>query len=315
MKRPNSNRVHHLPLAAGLLSLGFALALAPIVPAAPMAEKLRVLIVDGQNNHDWASMTPEMKATLERTERFSVDLATTPPKGAAKSAWEMFQPDFAKYDVVVSNYNGERWPRPVEEALEKYVAGGGGLVVIHAANNAFADWPAWNRMIGLGWRGPDFGDRVTLDDSGQVVRTPKGKGPGAGHGPQHEYQVTTRDPDHPVMKGLPHVWKHAKDELYHGQRGPAEKMHILATAYSDPTKGGTGAHEPMAWWIPFGKGRVLTCLLGHVGGGETAAIRDVGFRTIFTRACEWAATGDVTLPVPNDFPGADTIRVTEPLAK
>lgn len=292
-----------------------ALALALVPSNSAPAAQLRVLIVDGQNNHDWQSMTPEMKAALEQTGRFAVDVATSPPQGSPPSAWDDFRPAFGEYDVILSNYNGERWPREIERTLEEFVSGGGGLVVIHAANNAFADWPEWNRMIGLGWRGADFGDRLTIDDSGRPVRTPRGEGPGAGHGPQHEYRVTTRDPEHPVMRGLPPVWRHARDELYHGQRGPAERMHILATAYSDPAQGGTGAHEPMAWWIPFGEGRVLTCVLGHVGGGDTTAIRDVGFRTLAARACEWAATGEVTLPVPDDFPTPEAVRVAEPAAR
>jgi hypothetical protein len=203
------------------------------------AAPLRVLIIDGQNNHNWAAMTPPMKATLESTGRFTVDVATTPPAKSDKEAWDKFRPDFSKYDVVLSNYNGEPWPESVNKSLVAYVSGGGGLVIIHAANNAFPNWDEFNKMIGLGWRGADFGDRVTLDDSGKVVRTPKGQGDGAGHGPQHEFKVVIRDGEHPVTKGMPKEWLHAKDELYHGQRGPAEDMHILATAYSAKDKGGT----------------------------------------------------------------------------
>jgi hypothetical protein len=89
-------------------------------------------------------------------------------------------------------------------------------------------------MIGLGWRNNKFGDRVTVDDKGAVVRTPAGEGPGSGHGPQHAYKVVVRDREHPVTRGMPAEWMHATDELYHGQRGPAEHMQILATAYSAP---------------------------------------------------------------------------------
>jgi len=275
------------------------------------ADKLKVLIVDGQNNHNWAAMTPPMKASLEKTERFTVDVATSPPPKSDKGAWDKFRPAFAKYDVVLSNYNGEPWPDEVNKALEDYVGGGGGLVVIHAANNAFAGWRKWNDMIGLGWRDNRFGDRITVDDSGKVVRTPKGEGPGAGHGPQHEFVVKVRDAEHPVTKGMPAEWMHAKDELYHGQRGPAENMHILATAFSAKEKGGTGAHEPMIWWIPFGKGRVFTTVLGHVMGNETPAIRCVGFQSVMARGCEWAATGAVTLPIPDNFPTPKETRVVE----
>jgi type 1 glutamine amidotransferase len=288
-------------LAGGLLSLASS--------APETAEgKLRVLIVDGQNNHDWRKMTPPMKADLERSGRFIVDVATTPPPKSPASAWEGFHPDFSKYDVVLSNYNGEPWPKAVEKALEDYVSNGGGLAIIHAANNSFPDWPAYNTMIGLGWRGPDFGARVTLDEAGKVVRTPKGQGPGAGHGPQHPYTIMVRDREHPITKGMPTEWLHAKDELYHGQRGPAADMHILATAFSDKGKGGTGTNEPMIWVIPFGKGQVFTTVMGHVMGDEDVAIRCVGFRTVMLRGTEWAATGKVTIPIPGDFPTASQTK-------
>jgi type 1 glutamine amidotransferase len=270
---------------------------------------IRVLIIDGQNNHDWKSMTPPMKTLLESTTRFTVDVATTPAKNAAKTAWSEFQPDFSKYDVVVSNYNGESWPARVNDALTKFVQNGGGLVVVHAANNAFEGWSDWNDMIGLGWRGNKFGDRISLNETGEVVRTPKGEGPGAGHGPQHAYQVVIRDKEHPITKGLPTEWMHAKDELYHGQRGPAKNMNVLASAFSDSKKGGTGTNEPMLWVIPNGMGRVFTTLLGHVGNGDTTAIRCLGFQATFLRGTEWAATGNVTLPLPVEFPSPSEVKL------
>ena len=271
-------------------------------------DKVRVLIIDGQNNHNWRVMTPPMKADLERSGRFIVDVVTTPGPKSPRSAWDAFRPAFSKYDVVLSNYNGESWPADVRKSLEDYVAKGGGLAIIHAANNAFEAWPAYNEMIGLGWRGPGFGDRLTIDDSGHVVRTPKGQGPGAGHGPPHAFKIAVRNADHPITRGMPAEWMHAKDELYHGQRGPAEHMEILATAYSDKAKGGTGTNEPMIWVIPFGKGRVFTTVMGHAMGNDITAIRCNGFRDVMLRGTEWAATGKVTIPISADFPTATEVR-------
>lgn len=262
------------------------------------AEPIRILIVDGQNNHNWKVTTPILKDFLTRSGRFTVDVATTPAKGQPKEAWDAFRPRFAEYGVVLSNYNGELWPEPVQRDLETYVSNGGGLVIVHAANNAFPQWSEFNKMIGLGWRGADFGDRVTVDDKGQTVRMSKGQGPGAGHGAQHDFSVVIRDREHPVMQGLPAEWMHVKDELYHGQRGPAASMHILATAFSAKATGGTEAHEPMVWWIPYGRGKVFTTVLGH----SEESMRCVGFQTIVDRGAEWAATGKVTLPVPEKFP-------------
>ena len=134
------------------------------------------------------------------------------------------------------------------------------------------------------------------------------------HGAQHEFTIIARDREHPVMQGLPIEWLHAKDELYHGQRGPAQDMHILATAFSAKDKGGTGTNEPLVWTIPYGKGRVFTVLLGHVSGPNAEAIRCVGFQTVVARGTEWAATGKVTLPVPADFPG-DEEKLSAPDGK
>lgn len=276
------------------------------------AEPIRVLIVDGQNNHDWERTTPYLKKMLEETGRFQVYVATTPPAKATPEPWNGFRPLFSDYDVVLSNYNGETWPEHARAAFEEFVRNGGGVVNVHAANNPFPDWPAFNEMIGLAWRPAAFGERVTLNDKGDVVHTPAGEGPGAGHGKQHAYTVVVRDRKHPVMEGLPAEWMHPKDELYHGQRGPALNMNILATSYSDKDSGGSGDHEPMVWWIPYGKGKVFTTLLGHVGreqSPETWCQRCRGFQAIVTRACEWVATGEVTIPLPDELPTAEQVSL------
>ena len=285
-----------------LLCLAMLLVLAPFTRAekAP-GGKIRVLIIDGQNNHDWRRMTPWHKAQLEAAGLFTVDVSTTPP---GKTGWEQWHPEFSRYDVVLSNYNGQDWPEPVKQSFLEFIANGGGVVIIHAANNAFTGWKEYDRMIGLGWRGAGYGRRLTVANDGSLVFHEPNDGPGAVHGAQWEFTVTTRDPGHPIMKGLPSAWKHGQDELYHGQRGPAENMHILATAFSDKSKGGTGENEPMVWWIPFGKGKVVTSLMGHVGP-KTDSIQCAGANLITLRACEWAATGKVTIPVPENFPTAE----------
>jgi uncharacterized protein len=264
------------------------------------AEKLRALIIDGQNNHDWKSTTPLLKKALESSGRFAVDVATSPPTGKMT---DKFQPKFKEYDVIVSNYNGEPWPKQTEQDFEAYLTGGGGFVAVHAADNSFADWPAYNRMIGLGgWNGRNekSGPYVYLDDK-DVEKRDESPGEGGHHGQQHPFQIRTRDAEHPIMHGLPQTWMHTKDELYDRLRGPAENMHILATAYSDPKFDGTGRHEPMLMTLDFGNGRVFHTVLGHAD----YSINCVGFITTLQRGAEWAATGKVAIPVPKDFPTAD----------
>jgi len=273
-----------------------------------LKKRLKALIVDGQNNHrNWPETTPIMKAQLEETGRFIVDVATTPAKGEPMVG---FRPNFAAYDVVISNYNGAAWPKSTQQDFEKYIHGGGGFVSVHAADNAFSEWPAYNEMIGLGgWgnRTEKDGPYVYIDDAGEIIRD-ETAGKGGNHGKQHAFVVKTRDTEHPITKGMPTEWLHANDELYDMLRGPAKNMHILATAYADPAQGGTGRHEPMLMTVHYGLGRIFHTTLGHANESQ----RCIGFKTSFQRAAEWVATGAVTQPIPKEMPTADKVLIDEP---
>ncbi len=268
-------------------------------------EKISALIVDGQNNHGiWPKTTKMMKHYLEESGRFQVAVATTNPKGTDPD----FKPDFSKYSVVISNfgYGAAPWPDETKRAFVEYMKDGGGLVIVHAADNSFPEWPEFNEMIGLGgWGGRNekSGPYVYYDKDGQEIRD-ESAGPGGNHGPQHEFSVVIRDTDHPVTKGLPSEFLHSKDELYQQLRGPALNMKILATSFADPKFRGTGRHEPMAMSIDYGKGRVFHTPMGHAD----YSCECVGFITLFQRGTEWAATGNVTIPIPEDFPTADQSR-------
>ncbi|UUO06253.1 ThuA domain-containing protein [Blastopirellula sp. J2-11] len=273
--------------------------LALAAPGFAADAKLKALIVDGQNNHGiWPKTTRMMKADLIKTDLFTVDVATTEPKST-----EGFAPEFKNYDVVISNYNGQPWPKATQEAFVDYVKNGGGFVVIHAADNAFGNWDQYNRMIGLGgWGGRNekSGPYIYYGKEGEVVRNTD-PGSGGHHGAQHPFQVVVRDAEHPITKGMPKAWMHSQDELYDQLRGPGENMHILATAYAEPGKGGSGRHEPMLMTIQYGDGRVFHTPMGHAD----YSMECVGFITTLCRGAEWAATGAVTQPIPDDFPSAD----------
>jgi type 1 glutamine amidotransferase len=279
------------PVGPALARLAaIALILVGGAPAVFAQSPLRVLVIDGQNNHNWQATTPIIERVLEATGRFEVDVATTPPRGQEMSR---FRPDFGPYAAVVSNYNGESWPAETRAAFADYVAGGGGFVCVHAADNAFPDWPAYNRMIGLGgWGGRDqsSGPYVRWRD-GALQRDPSA-GRGGSHGRRHPFQIVVRDAAHPITAGLPSSFMQAEDELYAQLRGPAENMHVLATAYSDPSTGGTGEHEPMLMTIHYGNGRVFHTTLGH----DAKAMSGTAFQVTLQRGTEWAATGNVTLP-------------------
>jgi hypothetical protein len=296
-------------LRTGVLALVALVASVHTARADPSSDtpKIKVILIDGQNNHNWRATTPLLKKVLEDSGCFTVDVSSNLKPGDKPGEVKdtvPFPPDLSKYDVLLSNYNGAPWPKEFEQSLDERLKGGKiALVIVHAADNAFPGWSSFNEMIGLGWRDNKFGDRIITDDKGTVTRVEKGTGPGAGHGSQHAFKVVVRDQEHPITKGMPAEWLHAKDELYHGLRGPAQNMKILATAYSDKKQGGTGENEPMIWTVSYGEGRVFHTPMGH----DLDGMRCWGFIGTLLRGTEWAATGKVTIPLPKDFPTADKV--------
>ena len=288
----------------------FLLTLVAAFTALAVEPPLKVLIIDGQNNHDWKATTPCMKGILDTSGRFQTTVSNTPDKDAPQTQWDTWRPKFQEYDCVLLNYNGQMWPEEVKKDFVDYVRNGGGVVLIHAANNAFGGWKEYEQMAGLLWRWWTCGYSLYVDENGKVNREEPGQGRMMGHGDWagwYEWTMTVRDPEHPITRGMPQRWLHAKDELYHGQRGPAENLHILLTAYSQPggKHNGTGKNEPIIWWTSFGKGRVVTTVMGH----DVNAMKCAGFHLLLQRSCEWAATGHCTIPIPPNFPSAEKTTV------
>jgi uncharacterized protein len=267
------------------------------------APPLKALIVDGQNYHNWRETSPLLKKHLEETGSFTVERATAPPE---KHDMSGFSPDFAAYNVVVMNYHGTDWPEATWKAFEKYMADGGGLVIVHGADLSFPKSKQYSEMIGLGWGNYDEKEGYYVYwKNGNVVRE-KTSESGGGHGLEHAFPLVVRDKDHPITKGLPEKFMHASDELYHKLRGPVKNLAVLATAFSDPKQSGSGRDEPVLMTVGYGKGRVFHTVLGH----SAAQMKSVAFIVTFQRGAEWAATGKVTQRIPADFPGPNqpTVR-------
>ena len=273
---------------------------------------IHILLLDGESAgpyHNWQLTTPVLKKELEDSGLFQVTVATSPKSDGHFSS---FKPEFEKYQVIVLNYDGPDWPADLRSQFEQYIEEGGGLVIVHAADNAFPNWPAFNQMAGIGgWRNRNetAGPLWYFKDGKLVSDT--SLGPAGSHGNRLPFRIEARVPEHPIMKGLPHVWMHAADELYAMLRGPGKNMAVLATAHSDPNNKGTGHDEPVLMVLNYGKGRIFHTTLGH----DVAALSDVGFITTLQRGTEWAATGNVTQKVPAGFPTADTVSFRVDIAE
>jgi type 1 glutamine amidotransferase len=295
-------------MRALMMAIWFLVSL-PLAATAGDTNKIKVLIVDGFSNHDWKYNTRLLRGILEPTGLFEVSVSTAPPTNGAPE-WATWRPKFTDYDVVIQTCNdintGTAWPREVQVAFENYVTNGGGFFDYHSANNAFAKWPAYNEMIGLGWRNKDFGWAISIDTNQNLVRIPAGEGMGTGHGPQSDVVIHNLG-EHPIHAGLPRQWKTPHLEVYYYARGPAKNLEVLSYGF-DPV---TRMNWPTEWTVTYGKGRVYNATFGHVWKGDVQpeALRCAGVQTILVRALQWLAKRPVDYPVPADFPTAEKLSI------
>ena len=238
--------------------------------------KLQALIITGQNGHDWRATTPVLRQMLEATGRFEVRV-TEEFRGAGPAA-------LGPYDLVILNYFDRgrpelRWGEATDQALLDYVKSGKGLVLYHFSVAAFHGWTEYEKISGGNWR-PNQGH----------------------HSAKHDFTVKITDTDHPITQGLKSSMPQINDELYANLKWrPSGTYHVLATAWDDHSLyagkarqpiPGPGLDHPMLWTTSHGQGRIFVTALGH----DVPAISTPVFVTTFTRGCEWAATGKVTLP-------------------
>jgi len=248
-------------------------------PAGP--PKNQTLIITGQQmGHNWKAVTPELRKVLEDTGLFEVRI-TEEFRGAGPET-------LAPYSLVVLNYQDrqpvQRWGDRADQALVEFVRAGKGLVMFHFAVAAFNGWDDYETLSGCNWR----------TDQGH-------------HSAAHDFNVDIRDSEHPITRGLKKSLPQPKDELYANLKcQPEGSFHVLATAYDDHSLYGGKARQPIPgpgfdrpslWILNYGKGRVFANMLGH----DVAAVNTPTFITTFTRGAEWAAAGNVTLPIPPEL--------------
>jgi uncharacterized protein len=260
------------------------------------------LIITGQGDHNWKVSSSVLKLVLDQTGLFSTRIMVTPGKG---EDMEKFNPDFSKYNLIVLDYNGDSWTKKVKTAFVDYVRNGGGIIIYGESNHSFSDWKEFNEIIGLG-----AGDSRTAEKSLYVFykdfnlitdTLPEIK---IVEKIRKEYEIAFRNPEHPIVNGLPSRWMHAEDEFISGLNGPAESMEIIATANKDGRRQELriSRDEPVLMAVTYGKGRVFHTVIGNITDSVGPAIQCAGFITTFQRGAEWAACGKVTQKIPLDFP-------------
>lgn len=247
-----------LNLSLTSLSLLAALALQPSSDAAEAANKIRVLLVTGDDvtpAHNWAEVSQAIKEALASAGRFEVRVCED--AGVLDSATSL-----ARYDLVFLHLYNAKTPTlsdAAKENLLQFVKGGKGLAVSHLSSASFKEWEEFRKMCGRYW----------------VM----GK---SGHGPRGIFKARVANKEHPITKGLEDF--EADDELYAKLLGDVP-INVLVEADSDWSK----KTEPLVFTLEYGKGRVFHEAFGHDG----KAIRNPSVQKLIQRGCGWAATGKV----------------------
>jgi type 1 glutamine amidotransferase len=107
------------------------------------------------------------------------------------------------------------------------------------------------------------------------------------HGPISKVRVSLQNHEHPVTSGLADF--DIQDELWiNAQKN--ESFVVLGQAVN--TEEDTGEQDAI-FVGSYGMGRIFHTILGH----DETALRNPGFQSLIIRAAEWAATGQVSIPL------------------
>lgn len=277
--------------------------------AIPFQQKdsIKTLVITGAapyGYHPWESNIEIMESRLQTFDKIDTEYLIA--KGLED--WRKWDGQFSDYDAILIIYYWSQAPEANLKRLDQYVRNGGALVVAHSALAGFWNQEVFDQWTGIAYRERDasYGHSLVFNkEKERIIRAP-GEGGGSGHAPIDTFQIQTQDPDHPIMQGLPQKWMQSRDELYYSLRGPNTNIHTLAVA-----KGPDSTFTPQAWVRRHDQGRIFCLTPGHHKPG----VSSVGFITLLARGIEWTATGEVTLPVPSNFPGEHQPSTEPPVFK
>jgi len=230
------------------------------VASAGAADKVRVLLLTGANNHNWQETTAALKALFAESPTFLVKVVEHP--------WEMKPGDIDGYDLIVNNWNTygkdkREWSDDMKAAFMAWVKKGGGFFVLHAGGSMFYDWDEFQALTGGAWEKSTFHPHIQA------------------------FTVNITDKGHPVTRGMQDF--ETVDEPWQKIANRNPRRRVLMTGVVSQANGGSGEPEPFAFVTEIGKGRCFNLMLGH----DVKALSNAGCRTLILRGAEWAATGGV----------------------
>jgi type 1 glutamine amidotransferase len=217
--------------------------------------KLNVLVVTGGHGFE--------KEPFEKMFRDNPEIAVTFEAHSKTNATGYEREDFLSYDVVVL-YDLMRTITEAQKAkLMSLFEKGRGLVVLHHALCAYADWPEYEQIIGGRYTEPNPNRPGTVTEA-------------VGWKHDEEVPIVIVATNHPIAAGLKDFTIH--DEIYWGYRVGQDITPLITTTH--PKSG-----KPIGWCRTQGKSRVVYLQLGH--GHE--AFDNENYRKLVAQSIRWTA--------------------------
>jgi len=227
----------------------------------------KVLILTGQNNHEWEKTTTALLKMYRNLPGYKVYVSDDPEA--------LTYEDIKEYDVLVSNWNNWpdndlEWDPNQEAAFLKFVEDGGGMVFIHAGASSYYGSNTYHK-IGIGRWGKE-----------------------TSHGKPTLGEIYNFDQTHPITKGMndfyimDEIWD--RTDIYPGVKS-------LASVSATDEDNGHAVQGNAVFVNEVGEGRCFYTILGH----DERALFNTGLQMLLLRATEWAATGNVTIDVPQNL--------------
>lgn len=223
--------------------------------AAEGDRKIKVLVVTGGHGFD---KEPFFKMFSENT-----DITFTAAAHAKTNATAYEREDFLTYDVVVLYDMMRRITDRQKAQLTALTEKGVGLVVLHHALVAYADWPDYERIIGGRYVEP------VPEKPGTVTEA-------VGWKHDEIVPVVILAKDHPITAGLKDFTIH--DEIYWGFRVGTDVTPLITTTHAKSGK-------PLGWCRTEKQSRVVYMQLGH--GPE--AFANENYRKLLAQSIGWTA--------------------------
>ena len=222
-------------------------ALAGAMPV-PDPRHLRIVLVGGPKDHG-----PGEHDYPLWLKRWSALLATDPAIAVNTMEGWPSPGQFDASDIVVFYSNNPGWDAVKPPELDRFLARGGGIVLIHYAVDGHQAVDALASRIGLAWQGGKSAFR---------------------HGP---LDVDFMGSKHPITRGFGKL--RLVDESYWNLVGDPSSVELLGTGMED------GRARPLFWTRETGGGRVFVSIPGHY----TWTFDDPLFRLLLLRGMAWTA--------------------------